>query len=74
MLVRLEFLHGTEGLRDLLQANGWVLGGPGAGPLLASHPEAIDQPSARSRLHGLGLLTSGRLRIQFGPYSDPTLG
>jgi hypothetical protein len=67
MMVRFDMLRRTDGLRELLRANGWALREPRAGTLYASHPQATDQRVARSLLHDLGLLTSGRLRIQFGP-------
>jgi hypothetical protein len=65
MMVRIEMLRGTDGLRELLRAHGWRLEEPGSGTLHASHPEAGDERAMRSRLHELGLLTSPRLRIEF---------
>jgi hypothetical protein len=68
MRVRIELVRGAAGLGELLRADGWRLEGAVAGPIYASHPEADDEPSARHRLHGLGLLISGRLRIEFEPF------
>jgi hypothetical protein len=69
MMVRFDMVFRTDRrLRQLLWANGWDLHEPQAGTLYASHPQARDQPAARSLLNDLGLLTSGRLRIQFGPF------
>jgi hypothetical protein len=68
MRIRIECLSGTAGLRALLRAGGWRLEGPAGDAFYASHPGAGDQPAARSRLHRLGLLTSPRLRIEFGPF------
>jgi hypothetical protein len=75
MMIRFDTMLRTDDrLRELLQANGWVLQEPRAGTLYASHPQASDQPAARSLLNDLGLLTSGRLRIQFGPFQGAGLG
>jgi hypothetical protein len=72
MMIRVECLSWTAGLRDLLRAGGWRLEGPAGDAFYASHPEVGDQPAARSRLHCLGLLTSPRLRIEFGPFRGAT--
>jgi hypothetical protein len=66
MMVRIDMVRRTDGLRELLRANGWALQEPRAGTLYASHPQAGNQLAARSLLHELGLLTSRRLRIEFG--------
>jgi hypothetical protein len=39
----------------------------GEDSLQATHPEVADESAARLRLHGLGLLTSASLRIEFHP-------
>jgi hypothetical protein len=67
MRVRFELGRDADGLRELLRSGGWKLEETTSGTFYASHPGAGDQPSARSRLHQLGLLTSPRLRIEFGP-------
>ncbi len=54
-------------VRQLLRRGGWRLDGGGPDDFHASHAEANDQSSARARLHRLGLLTSSRVRIEFGP-------
>jgi hypothetical protein len=75
MMVRFDMVRRTDRrLRELLRANGWVLHEPHAGTLYASHPRADDQPAARSLLNDLGLLTSARLRILFGPFRRAGLG
>jgi hypothetical protein len=70
MMVRFESLRGVTGVHGLLRADGWKLEGPAGDTFYASHPCAGDQTAARSRLHRLGLLTSSRLRIEFGPTQE----
>ncbi len=53
-------------LRPLLRRGGWRLDGGGPDDFHASHAAANDHPAARDRLHRLGLLTSSRVRIEFG--------
>jgi hypothetical protein len=67
MKVHLCFLRQAVGFRALLQNDGWLLEQEKDASLLAWHPEAPDEVTARSRLHQLGLLTSGSLRIEFRP-------
>jgi hypothetical protein len=57
---------GTQDLRPLLRRHGWMLDEGVPGDFHASHAEARDQPAARARLEQLGLLTSSRVRIEFG--------
>jgi hypothetical protein len=64
MRVSFQPLHQQSELRRLLRADGWMLEGD-LDALIGEHPDATDQPSARSRLHRLGLLTSRGLRIEF---------
>ncbi len=66
MIVRFEVLAKGLRLRTLLEQNGWLVEEEGAERLVASHPEVDDQPAARSRLHKMDLLTSSRLRVEFG--------
>jgi hypothetical protein len=58
-------LRGRVELRRILEADGWTLEAGWDDTLLAEHPAVADEAAARSRLHHLGLLTSGRLRIEF---------
>jgi hypothetical protein len=50
-----------------MQSDGWKLEPERGGVFRAHHPLAADQIAARSRLHRLGLLTSGSVRIEFRP-------
>lgn len=65
MQIRFDSARHETAVRGLLRADGWELEGPVTGAFWASHAEAADQSSARSRLQQLGLLTSARLRIEF---------
>jgi hypothetical protein len=56
-------------LKRILLADGWTLDAELTDTVLAEHPSVDDEAAARSRLHRLGLLTSGRLRINFLPTS-----
>ena len=71
MDVRFEVLAKGYPLRSLLEQNGWRVEEDRANCLpIASHPAVGDQTAGRSRLHKMGLLTSSRLRIEFGPSTD----
>jgi hypothetical protein len=77
MHVRIELLRWSEPILVSLRKDGWVLESGQGGTLSARHPQAPDERAARSRLHGLGLLTSGSLRIEFchaGPREDAAQG
>jgi hypothetical protein len=65
MHVRIELLRWAEPILAALRADGWAVESGQGGALSACHPQAPDERAARRRLHGLGLLTSGALRIQF---------
>jgi hypothetical protein len=67
MKVHLRFLRQAGGLRAALQNDGWHVEQEKDKSLLAWHPEASDESAVRGRLHQLGLLTSGSLRIDFRP-------
>jgi len=54
-------------LFQILRTDGWVLEVGLNDAIVAEHPGIADEPTARSRLHRLGLLTSNRLRIEFLP-------
>ena len=64
MHVRIELLRESESILAALREDGWAvtLGQDGVS---GRHPEAPNESAARGRLHGLGLLTSGLLRIEF---------
>ena len=65
MHVRIELLRWAEPILAALRADGWAVESGQGGALSARHPQAPDERAARHRLHGLGLLTSGSLRIEF---------
>ena len=48
-----------------LRDDGWAVESGQDGAVCARHPLASDEGAARSRLQGLGLLTSRSLRIEF---------
>ena len=64
MHVRIELLRQSEPILAALREDGWEMAF-GQDGVRARHPEAPDVSAARRRLHGLGLLTSGSLRIKF---------
>ena len=70
MHVRIELLRQSEPILASLRKDGWEVAF-GQDGVSARHPQASDVSAARRRLHGLGLLTSGSLRITFchtGPW------
>ena len=69
MQINMEFLRESDDdFRDSLQQDGWViLPGKGDREIEVSHPQVTSECAARIRLHRLGLLTSGALRIEFRP-------
>ena len=64
MHVRIELLRQSELILAVLRKDGWEMAF-GQDGVRARHPQAADVSAARRRLHGLGLLTSGSLRITF---------
>jgi hypothetical protein len=70
MYIHFEMVRGADELRELLTAQGWRLDRGGPMHFTASHPSVRNQPAARARLLQIGLLTSNRLRIEFGPDSN----
>jgi hypothetical protein len=64
MHVRIELLRQSEPILAALREDGWAVAF-GQDGVRARHPQAPDVSAARRRLHGLGLLTSGSLRITF---------
>ena len=65
MHVRIQSLRRSETFIVALREDGWAMEFGHDGAVSARHPLASDEVAARSRLHGLGLLTSGSLRIEF---------
>ena len=65
MRVRIQSLQGSEAFAVALRKDGWAVESGQGGTLSARHPQVPDESAARRRLHGLGLLTSGSLRIEF---------
>jgi hypothetical protein len=66
MNVYIELLRGGSDVRALLREHGWRLDEQGADRLLAKHAEVRNQEVARDRLQQAGLLTSPKVRIEFG--------
>ena len=64
MHVRIELLRWSEPILVALRRDGWAVES-GQDGVSARHPQAPNERAARRRLHGLGLLTSGSLRIEF---------
>jgi hypothetical protein len=70
MNIEIQLLRQRETIRGLLRAHGWRLDQKPDHHCSASHPEVTDQAAARAHLEALGLLTSGSLRIDFGPEAN----
>ena len=76
MHVRIELLRQSEPILAALRKDGWVVAF-GQDGVSARHLLAPNVSAARRRLHGLGLLTSGSLRITFchvGPWESAEQG
>ena len=65
MHVRIQPLRRSETFLVALREDGWAVMYGHDGAVSARHPLASDEVAARCRLHGLGLLTSSSLRIEF---------
>jgi hypothetical protein len=65
MKLRIQLLRQGDAVRDRLQRDGWRLKAEGTDTLSACHAAVHSQAAARRPLHGLGLLTSASLRIEF---------
>ncbi len=65
MKLRIQLLHHGEAVKDHLQRDGWKLKAESSDTLSACHAAVDNEPAARLRLYGLGLLTSAALRIDF---------
>ena len=69
MQIHMEFLrHSEDDFRDSLRQDGWVISaGEGDKETEITHPQVTSEGAARIRLHRLGMLTSGAIRIEFRP-------
>jgi hypothetical protein len=65
MRVHLRFLRNSDVGREVLENAGWLLERDVDDSVWARHPHVIDEPSARSRLHDVGLLTACSVSIEF---------
>lgn len=69
MKVRIEMLRPAAPLKQLLESAGWQVT-QDQGALLLSNGLVDSEEIARLQLHALGLLTSGKLRIEFLTIED----
>jgi len=65
MKVHMSYLRTSHDFRETLRNDGWKITTDTSGGLEVTHPQLRDEKSTRARLHRLGLLTSGSLRIEF---------
>ena len=65
MLIRFHFLRDAATPLQALRGDGWQLQDEPGGVVLGTHPDVANEAAARSRLDGLGLLTSRSLLIRF---------
>jgi hypothetical protein len=65
MHIRIQSLGRSKTFLDALRDDGWAVEIGQDGAFCARHPRASNEGAARNRLHDLGLLTSGSLRIEF---------
>ncbi len=65
MKVHIQLLRQSEHLHQTLRNDGWSVEVEENDSISARHPLVLDEGTARSRLHGLRLLTSRSLRIEF---------
>jgi hypothetical protein len=65
MRVHLRFLRKGEITQKALQKDGWQLEPEPDGSVTAGHALVPDEPAARNRLQGLGLLTTTAVAIEF---------
>jgi hypothetical protein len=70
MRIHLRFLRRAGLIQERLRNDGWLLEPGKDESLSARHPHVADESAARTRLHALGLLTSGSLLIEFGLIPD----
>jgi hypothetical protein len=70
MKVRFNLLHWSERFQAALRRDGWVILEPERkDEVQATHPQVGNEQMARTRLHRLGLLNAGSVRIEFWPWS-----
>jgi hypothetical protein len=68
MQINMKFLwHAEDDFRDSLRQDGWVIAEKGDAEIDVAHPQVQTEDVARIRLHRLGLLISGAVRIEFRP-------
>ena len=69
MQVSMKFLwHSEDDFRNSLRQDGWVIVEKGDAEIDVAHPQVKTEDAARIRLHRLGLLISGAVRIEFCPF------
>ena len=74
MRINMKFLwHSEDDFRNSLRQDGWVIVEKGDAEIDVAHPQVTSEDAARIRLHRLGLLISGAVRIEFRP-SGQTFG
>jgi len=65
-MIRIITLQDHDTLKETLLKDGWIILPTGQNNGLdAAHPQVLDEDTARLRLHNLGFLISGSLRIEF---------
>ena len=69
MQTRIDFLRTPGQLEQILRKDGWQLQAGSETVRNFKHPDVPDQDAARTRLYRLGLLTSGAVRVDFGPWA-----
>jgi len=68
MKIHINLLRSADVFQETLRQDGWVVSAvERTDELEATHPQVGNEDTARSRLHRLGLLTSGSIRIEFLP-------
>jgi len=65
MKTQIRMLYDTDKILQSLQADGWVIDRETADAATITHASVKTEREARNRLHTLGLLTSGALRVKF---------
>jgi len=65
MRVHLRFLRNSDVGREVLENAGWHVERDVDDSIWARHPHVVDEPSARSRLQDVGLLTACSVAIEF---------
>jgi len=65
MRMHIETVRHAALLKEQLEREGWRVDQALDGSFLASNGDIASEPDARQRLHQMGLLTSGKVRIEF---------